>query len=49
VATVTVTPAATGGPPKVEVQGKLEGLIGMEGVVARAVSSGGISGSGDWI
>ena len=46
VARVTVTPADKGKPPRVDVQGRLEALIGMEGVAARA--SGGISGSGDW-
>ena len=48
VASVTVTPQGQGEPPSVEVQGRLEALIGFEGTATRAVANGGIGGSGDW-
>ena len=47
IASVTVTPTELGQPPRVNVQGKLEALIGMEDVAARQ-AHGRISGSGDW-
>jgi hypothetical protein len=37
-----------GEPPRVEVQGKLEALIGFEETATRAGANGGIGGSGDW-
>lgn len=43
VESITVTPAAKGEPPAVDVQGRLEALIGLDGMARKVVAGTGIS------